>query len=61
MAVRNAVRELKEIADYIIRSNDEDAVLKTILQILSLQKREKGDVDPKELEILGKKKRFPPP
>lgn len=37
-AVRNAVQELKEAANYITRSNEEDAVMKTILQILALQK-----------------------
>lgn len=35
-AVRNAVDELKEEANYITRSNEEDGVLKTIIQILSL-------------------------
>ncbi|RTR29196.1 HAD family phosphatase [Robertmurraya yapensis] len=37
-AVRNAVQELKEAANFISRSNEEDAVMKTILQILALQK-----------------------
>jgi len=36
-AVRNAVQELKDCANFITRSNEEDAVLKTIIQILSLQ------------------------
>lgn len=36
-AVRNAVQEIKDAANYITRSNEEDAVLKTILHILSLQ------------------------
>lgn len=36
-AVRNAVQELKEVANYITRSNDEDAVMKTIIHMLSLQ------------------------
>jgi HAD superfamily hydrolase (TIGR01484 family) len=36
-AVRNAVQELKDAANFITRSNDEDAVMKTIIQILSLQ------------------------
>lgn len=36
-AVRNAVPEIKEIANFITRSNEEDAVMKTIIQILSLQ------------------------
>lgn len=37
-AVRNAVQELKDTANYITRSNEEDAVMKTIIEILSLQK-----------------------
>lgn len=37
-AVRNAVPELKDTANFITRSNEEDAVMKTIMQILSLQK-----------------------
>ncbi|AIQ46537.1 hydrolase [Paenibacillus sp. FSL R7-0273] len=37
-AVRNAFPELKDAARYITGSNDEDAVMKTILQMLSLQK-----------------------
>lgn len=36
-AVRNAVQEIKDLANYITRSNDEDAVMKTILQMLTLQ------------------------
>ncbi|GIN72936.1 hydrolase [Bacillus sp. J14TS2] len=36
-AVRNAVSELKDTANFITRSNEEDAVMKTIIQILSLQ------------------------
>ena len=36
-AVRNAVQETKDAANFITRSNEEDAVLKTILQLLSLQ------------------------
>ncbi|WP_235828140.1 HAD family hydrolase [Brevibacillus migulae] len=36
-AVRNAVQELKDVANFITRSNDEDAVMKTIMQMLSLQ------------------------
>ncbi len=36
-AVRNAVQALKDTANFITRSNDEDAVLNTIIQILSLQ------------------------
>lgn len=36
-AVRNAVKELKEAANFITRSNEEDAVMKTIIQMLSLQ------------------------
>ncbi|WP_138495853.1 HAD family hydrolase [Paenibacillus pinistramenti] len=36
-AVRNAVPELKDAANYITRSNEEDAVMNTIIQILSLQ------------------------
>lgn len=37
-AVRNAVPEIKDIANFITRSNEEDAVMKTIIHILSLQK-----------------------
>jgi len=37
-AVRNAVPELKDAANFITRSNEEDAVMRTIMQILSLQK-----------------------
>jgi len=40
-AVRNAVQEVKDKSNYITRSNDEDAVLKTIIQILSLEKNSK--------------------
>lgn len=36
-AVRNAVHEIKDAANYITRSNDEDAVMKTIIDLLSLQ------------------------
>ncbi|MGE8206977.1 HAD family hydrolase [Heyndrickxia sp. NPDC080065] len=36
-AVRNAVQELKDAANFITRSNEEDAVMKTIIQILSIQ------------------------
>ncbi|WP_382920842.1 HAD family hydrolase, partial [Streptomyces sp. NPDC057062] len=36
-AVRNAVDELKDVANFITRSNEEDAVMKTIIQMLSLQ------------------------
>lgn len=36
-AVRNAVQELIDAANYIARSNEEDAVMKTIIQTLSLQ------------------------
>ena len=36
-AVRNAVKEIKDAANFITRSNEEDAVMKTIIQILSLQ------------------------
>lgn len=35
-AVRNAVQELKDGANFITRSNEEDAVMKTIIQLLSL-------------------------
>ncbi|WP_449619789.1 HAD family hydrolase [Robertmurraya sp. Marseille-Q9965] len=38
-AVRNAVQELKEAATFITRSNEEDAVMKTIIQMLSLQEK----------------------
>lgn len=44
-AVRNAVQEIKNIANYITRSNDEDAVMKTILQILSLQSTSSRKLD----------------
>ncbi|MCM3701296.1 HAD family hydrolase [Paenibacillus macerans] len=37
-AVRNAVPELKDAANYITGSNEDDAVMKTIIQMLSLQK-----------------------
>lgn len=36
-AMRNAVQELKDAANYITRSNEEDAVMETIIQMLSLQ------------------------
>jgi Cof subfamily protein (haloacid dehalogenase superfamily) len=36
-AVRNAVEELKDVANFITRSNEDDAVMKTIIQMLSLQ------------------------
>lgn len=36
-AVRNAVQELKDAANFITRSNEEDAVMKTIIRMLSLQ------------------------
>jgi hypothetical protein len=36
-AVRNAVQELKDVANFITLSNEEDAVMKTIIQMLSLQ------------------------
>lgn len=36
-AVQNAVQELKDSANYVTRSNEDDAVMKTIIQILSLQ------------------------
>ena len=36
-AVRNAVQELKDAANFITRSNEEDAVLKTIIRMLALQ------------------------
>jgi hydroxymethylpyrimidine pyrophosphatase-like HAD family hydrolase len=35
-AVRNAVKELKETANFITRSNEEDGVMRTIIQLLSL-------------------------
>lgn len=38
-AMRNAFDETKAAANYITRSNDEDGVLHTILQMLSLQSR----------------------
>ncbi|WP_419880597.1 HAD family hydrolase [Peribacillus sp. B-H-3] len=36
-AVRNAVQDLKDATNFITRSNEEDAVMRTIIQILSLQ------------------------
>jgi hydroxymethylpyrimidine pyrophosphatase-like HAD family hydrolase len=36
-AVRNTVQELKDAANFITRFNEEDAVMKTIIQMLSLQ------------------------
>lgn len=36
-AVRNAVQEVKDAANYITRSNEEDGVLRTIKHILALQ------------------------
>lgn len=36
-AVRNAVQEVKDAANYITRSNEEDGVLNTIYHLLSLQ------------------------
>lgn len=36
-AVRNAVQEVKDAANYITRSNEEDGVLNTIIHLLSLQ------------------------
>lgn len=36
-AVRNAVNELKDAANFITRSNEVDTVLKKIIKILSLQ------------------------
>lgn len=36
-AMRNAFDETKAVANFITRSNDEDAVMKTILQMLQLQ------------------------
>ncbi len=36
-AVRNAVDKLKDAANYITRSNEEDAVMNTIIHLLSLQ------------------------
>ena len=36
-AVRNAFEELKDAANFITRSNEEDGVMKTIIQLLSLQ------------------------
>ncbi|TKC16323.1 hypothetical protein FA727_15335 [Robertmurraya kyonggiensis] len=38
-AVRNAVQELKEAANFITRSNEEDAVMKTIIPMLYLQEK----------------------
>ncbi|CEI82008.1 hydrolase [Oceanobacillus oncorhynchi subsp. incaldanensis] len=40
-AVRNAVQELKDAANFITRANEEDAVMKTIVQLLSLQENVK--------------------
>ncbi|GKU82964.1 HAD family hydrolase [Niallia sp. NCCP-28] len=40
-AVRNAFPEIKAAANFITRSNEEDAVMKTIIQLLSLQ----SDID----------------
>lgn len=40
-AVRNAVEELKNQANFIARSNEEDGVMKTIIQLLSLQESKK--------------------
>ncbi|WP_010094699.1 HAD family hydrolase [Ornithinibacillus scapharcae] len=37
-AMRNAVDAVKDVANYITRSNHEDAVMKTIRDVLSLQK-----------------------
>ena len=36
-AVRNAVQEVKDAANFITRSNEEDGVMKTIIQMLALQ------------------------
>lgn len=36
-AVRNAVQEIKDAANYVTRSNEEEAVLKTIIHMLSIQ------------------------
>ena len=36
-AVRNAVQELKDAANFITRSNEENGVMTTIIQMLSLQ------------------------
>ncbi|MBY7142279.1 HAD family phosphatase [Virgibacillus sp. NKC19-3] len=36
-AMRNAVQETKDAANFITRSNEEDAVMKTIMRLLSLQ------------------------
>lgn len=38
-AVRNAVDKLKDAANFITRSNEEDAVMNTIIDILSLQEK----------------------
>lgn len=38
-AMRDGFEETKEAANYIIRTNEDDSVMKTILQILSLQKK----------------------
>lgn len=38
-AMRNAFEETKAVANFITRSNDEDAVMHTILQFLALQKK----------------------
>lgn len=36
-AVRNAVNELKEVANFITGPNDQDAVMQTIIKLISLQ------------------------
>ena len=36
-AVRNAVNELKDVAHFITGTNDQDAVMKTIIKLISLQ------------------------
>ncbi|SIR35831.1 hypothetical protein SAMN05880558_11270 [Aeromonas sp. RU39B] len=38
-AMRNAFEETKVVANYVTRSNDEDAVMHTILQFLTLQEK----------------------
>ncbi|MGL4696388.1 HAD-IIB family hydrolase [Enterococcus larvae] len=38
-AMRDGFEETKEAANYIIRTNEDDSVMKTIIQILSLQKK----------------------
>ncbi|WP_086347567.1 HAD family hydrolase [Candidatus Enterococcus clewellii] len=38
-AMRDGFEETKEAANYIIRTNEEDSVMKTIMQIVSLQKK----------------------